>query len=199
MERYTFVEAKRELFDMGVYSVSLVHWLTGQRVKTVYGTTGNYFFQEHASCGVEDFGALVMTLEDGTLASATGGRFGWTSHPRGGVMRAALMGTEGWMAFSEAEPHVEIFNDDPPFTLPPSHPFDPMAMWSSTTRDTQPRAKGQWVPLRESPQTLDITKFVDCIEEGREPEINARTAVHHVEVIMAGYASAATGKPVTLG
>ncbi|MBM3957725.1 MAG: Gfo/Idh/MocA family oxidoreductase, partial [Gemmatimonadetes bacterium] len=43
VERYTFVEAKRELFDMGVYSVSLVHWLTGQRVKTVYGTTGNYF------------------------------------------------------------------------------------------------------------------------------------------------------------
>ncbi len=198
VDRFTFVEAKRELFDMGVYSVSLVHWLSGQRVKTVYGTTGNYFFQEHASHGIEDFCALVMTLEDGTLATATGGRFGWTTHPRGGVMRAVLIGTEGYMVFSEAEPHIEVFNDDAPFTLPVTHPFDPMAMWSSTTRDTQPRPKTQWVSLHDSSQTIDITRFVDCIEEGRESDINARTAVHHVEVIMAGYASAAAGEPVVL-
>jgi len=198
VERYTFVEAKRELFDMGVYSVSLVHWLSGQRVTTVHGVTGNYFFAEHASHDIEDFGALVMTLEGGTVASTTGGRFGWTSHPRSGVVRACLVGTEGYLVFSEAEPHVEIFNNDDPFVLPVTHPFDPMAMWSSSMRDVQPRGKAQWIALHDSSQTIDITRFVDCIEQGIEPDMNARTAVHHVEVIMAGYVSAASGEPVEL-
>lgn len=197
-EQYTFVEAKRELFDMGVYPISMVHWLSNQRVKTVFGITGNYFFKEHASHNIEDFGVLVLTLEDGTPASITSGRIGWTSHPRGGVMRAILVGTEGYMLFSEAEPHVEVFNNDPPFVLPTRHPFDPMAMWSSTMRDTQPRPRNQWVPLRESPQAADIGCFIDCIEQNRKPDIDARAAVHHVEVIMAGYASAASGKPIQL-
>ena len=66
--RFTHVEAKRELFDMGVYPIALVQWLSGARVKTVYGITGNYFFQEHAELDIEDFGALALTLESGKVA-----------------------------------------------------------------------------------------------------------------------------------
>ncbi len=71
-------------------------------------------------------------------------------------------------------------------------------MWSSSMRDVQPRGKAQWIALHDSSQTIDITRFVDCIEQGIEPDMNARTAVHHVEVIMAGYVSAASGEPVEL-
>lgn len=41
--RFTFVESKREMFDVGVYVVGLAHWLTGKKTQTVYGITGNYF------------------------------------------------------------------------------------------------------------------------------------------------------------
>ena len=197
-ERFTFVEAKRELFDMGVYPVSMIHWLTGRRVRSVSGITANYFFAEHAALDIEDFGALVMTLEDGVVATATAGRVGWMSHPRSGLMRVSLVGTRGCLTFSEAEPHLEVYSDEPPFTLPPARPFDPMAMWPSTSRETGVRAKAQWVPLHESRQAADIHRFVDCIEQDREPEVNARAAVHHVEVIMAGYASAARGETVVI-
>ena len=101
-------------------------------------------------------------------------------------------------AFSEADPHLEIYSDEPPFAMPPPHPFDPMAMWPSTSRDTRVPAKRQWVPLYESRQAAHIHRFVDCIEQGRGPDVNARAAVHHVEVIMAGYASAARGETIAL-
>ncbi len=55
-DRYTFVDSKRELFDMGLYPISAVNWITGKRVKSVFGVTGNYFFAEHAANGTEDFG-----------------------------------------------------------------------------------------------------------------------------------------------
>ena len=196
--RFTFVEAKRELFDMGVYPVSLLVWLTGQRVKTVYGITGNYFFKEHASLGIEDFGALVLTMEDGLVASVTAGRIGATSHPRGGQQRVTVIGSSGIATFSEGEPHIEVFNDDPPFVTPTVHPFDPMSMWASTSRELQPRPKDRWLPFDVTEQRADIEAFVDCIDSGSVPEVTARDAVHHVEVIMAGYESAASGEPVEL-
>ena len=196
--RFTFVEAKRELFDMGVYPISLITWLSGQRVKTVYGITGNYFFKEHASLGIEDFGALVLTMEDGLVASITSGRIGATSHPRSGQQRITMIGSSGIATFSEGEPHIEIFNDGPPFDTPTVHPFDPMSMWSSTTRDVQPPPKDRWLPLNDTSEHSDIQAFIDCVDSGTVPQVTARDAVHHIEVIMAGYESAASGEPVDL-
>ena len=40
--------------------------------------------------------------------------------------------------------------------------------------------------------------FVDCIEAGRESEMNAAVAAQSVAVIRAGYESAASGQIVTL-
>jgi predicted dehydrogenase len=194
--RFTFVEAKRELFDMGVYPISLLTWLTGQRVKTVYGVTGNYFFKEHESLGIEDFGLLVLTMEDGLVASITAGRIGATSHPRGGQQRVTLIGSSGIATFSEGEPHIEVFNGDPPFVAPTVHRFDPMSMWASTSRDVQPGPKDRWLPFDVTEQRADIEAFVDCVETGSVPEVTARDAVHHIEVIMAGYKSAASGEAV---
>lgn len=196
--RWTFVEAKRELLDMGVYSVSTALWLAGSRAKSVFATTANYFFAEHARLDIEDFGAITMELENGTVATATGGRIGWTSHPRAGLRRVILAGTKGALTFTDSDPHLKVCNDEPPFEMPSVHPGDPMAMWSSTQREVGPRAKNQWLPFEEFTQEADIGAFLDCLDRGTEPEMNARASVHHVEVIMAAYRSAATGKPVTL-
>ena len=85
--RFTFVAAKRELFDMGVYPIALVQWLSGRRVAEVYAMTGNYFFAEHAALDIEDYGALALRLDDGRVASICCGRIGATSHPRMGEQR----------------------------------------------------------------------------------------------------------------
>ena len=54
------------------------------------------------------------------------------------------------------------------------------------------------MPLTDTAEHADIQAFVDCVENGTVPRITARDAVHHIEVIMAGYESAASGEPVDL-
>ncbi len=197
--QYTFVEAKRELFDMGIYPVALIHWLTGRRATRVAAVTGNYFFAEHAGKDIEDLGAMVLELEGGLLASASGGRIGWTSHPRGGVARVVLVGSERSLTLSDSEPHLEVYADEPDFQMPRVHPWDPMGMWASTQKEAGVSPKRRWLPLDGSNAlTLDVRAFLDAIERGVEPELNAASCVHHVEVLMAGYRSATSGTPVSL-
>ena len=194
---FTHVAAKRELFDMGVYPVSLIHWLTGRRVTTVYGVTGNYFFAEHAELGIEDYGSLLLTLDDGTIATVCCGRIGMPCHPQVGERRITLVGETGLTTFAAADPHIEIYNTEPVVTSAPVHPYDPMQMWASTARETQPPAKNRWLTL-ERPERSDMAAFLDCLESGERPQVTARDALHHVEVLMAGYESAATGAPVRI-
>ena len=197
---YTFVEAKRELFDMGVYALGLVYWLTGREVESVFGLTGNYVFAEHARHGLEDFGALALQLDGGLTATALGGRIGWMSHPKGGSHKVVLMGTKGAESFEAWRPRLEIYNDESGFTRPVTHPLDPMGMWASTQREAGVMPKRRWTTLEVEGQELvrDVAAFIDCLEKGREPDFNAAAAAHLTEVILAGYESAATGEAVGL-
>ena len=57
---FTFPESKREMFDIGVYPLTVIHWLTGRKAESVTALTGNYFFAEHVENDTEDFGAISM-------------------------------------------------------------------------------------------------------------------------------------------
>ncbi len=196
--RYTFVEAKREMFDIAVYAVTLVNWLSRKSVKTVFGTTGNYFFKEHVACDIEDFGALVLTLENGTIATITGGRMGWMSHPQGGVRRVQLIGTHDTLMFDASQPRLEVFANEAPFQPPPPHPLDPMGMWGSTNAESGVPPKRLWSTVGEEEGRSDIGMFVDCIEANKESEMSAEIAAESVAVIAAGYRSAATREVVSI-
>jgi predicted dehydrogenase len=200
VERFTFVEAKREMFDIGYYSVALIHWLSGRETKSVSCITGNYVHAEHARVDVEDFGALALTLDGGITATALGGRIGWSSHPKGGPQRVVLIGSERTLTFDAWSPRIEVYNDEPDFTPPPVDPLDPMGMWAATSPEFSPPPKRRWAGLEEDRAIAakDVAAFVDCIEQGRESELNAGFAAKVVEVILAGYRSAARGEPVTL-
>ena len=199
LERYSFVEAKPEMFDVGVYAVSMVNWLTQKRVARVFGGTANYFFQEHRSCGLEDFGALVLTLEDGITATIVGGRYGWQSHAQGGVRKVHLIGSEGVLTFDASANRLEVFAAEPAFEPPEPHPLDPMGMWSSTQAGIGMQPKQQWIDVSSGDDgQREFGAFVDCIEKGVESEMNAEFASHSVEIICAGYRSAASGEVITL-
>ena len=194
VERYTFVEAKREMFDLGVYAVTMVNWLSQKPVKTVFGTTANYFFKEHLSCGIEDLGALVLTLDGGVTATISGGRIGWMSR---GVQCLHLVGTRGVLTFDAWQPRLEIFADESRTQPPPAPPADPMSMWRSTQVKSLP--KRPWIPFAsERTQHYDARAFVDCIEAGVESEMNADLAAQSIAVITAGYRSAASGQVIAL-
>ena len=196
--RYTFVEAKREMFDVGVYAVTMVNWLTGKKVKSVYGTTANYFFKEHVECDIEDFGTLMLTLEDGITATIAAGRMGWMSHPQGGIRQLHLVGTHDTLTFDPSQSRLEVFADEPASQPPPPHPLDPMGMWRSTQVKSGMPPKRSWVSVDDENSLDEFSAFIDCIENGVESEMNAEVAAESIAVISAGYQSAASGNPVQM-
>jgi predicted dehydrogenase len=195
--RHQLTDAKRELDNIGVYPVALLHWLTGQSFRSVLGLTGNYFFAEHQRHDVEDFGFLAGRLEDGTPVTVACGRCGWHSHPAGGVNRVVLVGTERTVIVDANRPRLEMYTDEPPWTAPPAHPEDPMAFWQSTQEEVGARPKRTWLPIAP-PGPEDVASFLDALDAGRDGEVNAGDAARVTKVLLAGYRSAASGDVVRL-
>jgi predicted dehydrogenase len=198
-DRFTFPDAKRELRAAGVYALGIIRYVTGREVRTVYGVTANYFFAEHARNGVEDFGLLAMTLDGGLTATLTGGRIGWMSHPAAGPNRVHLVGTRSAATIDAYQPRLEIYNNAAPWTPPPPHPDDPMGFWQSTQEASGVRPRPTWAPLRGTGASpSDPSRFLDCLDDGRESPMSARDGAAVVEALMAGYVSASRGEVVTL-
>ena len=197
--RFTFVDSKAELYALGVYALGMVYWLARRPVETVYGRTANYFFEAHQQNDVEDLGYLVMTLAGGLTATITAGRIGWSSHGGGGNNQVYLIGSRGSLLIDAYRPRLELYDPAPPWTPPAINPADPMGFWSSTQQEANTQPKRQFAPFYDMlPTKSDESHFLDCIIEGRESEMNVKTAATLTEILLAGYQSAATGQVVSL-
>ena len=193
---HQLMQAKRELDNVGVYPVTLIHWLTGRKFRSVHAVTANYFFREHQQHHVEDLGLLSGTLEEGIVVSLAAGRYGWTTHPASGTNRMVLVGSRRSVVVDAHRPRLEVYTDEAPWTPPPVHLQDPMAFWSSTQQDNGVRPKKTWVPVW--PAASDASYFLDCLDAGRESEMSVIPAAHAAEVLLAAYRAAAEGTVVTL-
>ena len=195
--QFTYVESKREFFDLGVYPIGLCLWLTDAEPIEVTVITGNYFFEQHKLNDTEDFGSVAMSFEGGVVATATGGRIGWNSHPAGGPHRITIVGELGMERFDAWEPRLEIYSTAEPPKLPPPHPQDPMGMWRSTQQAAGIPKKTTYAPLADETRWYpdDIQAFLDCLEQGRAPVMTAERALGPSKVISAAYRSAASGEP----
>jgi predicted dehydrogenase len=196
-ERHQLIEAKRELDNVGVYSITLARWLTGKKFRTVFGITGNYFFQEHQKHHVEDFGLLSCTLEDGLPVTISAGRFGWTTHPAAGVNRILLVGSEGSLLVDANRPRLEVYTDETPWVPPNINPADPMGFWTSTQEEVHVQPKRTWVPVTPTGPS-DASYFLDCLDGNRESEMSVSEVALATEVLLACYCSAATKEVVML-
>ena len=199
-EKWTFTEAKREMFDIGVYPITLANWLTKDSAKSVIGITGNYIFKEHSDVDVEDFGSILIKFESGVNASIIGGRFGWTSHPSSGPQKIILIGENSTKILDSNNPRIEIYNNQKPFNPPPYNPLDPMGMWKETSKKFFVEPKKTWIPIDGAQEIaeLDINAFIDCIEKNKLPEIDAQMGYETLKSIIAGYISASKNQEIYL-
>lgn len=198
-EVFELPDSKRELTNIGVYPLAMLTWLTRQAATRVFATTGNYFFTEHQRNDMEDFGQVLMQMDDGLTASVSVGRTGWTSHPSFGMNCTYLIGTEGSAVIDLSRPRVEIWSAETCWQPPETNPEDPMGMWV-TPADSPFAAepKHAWTVSSSSVTTADASYFLDCIESGKASELSANEAAQTTQILSAAYRSAATGKIVRL-
>lgn len=196
--RFTFPDAKREIWTTAVYSLTLIRWLLGgPRFRSVYATSANYFFEEHYKRDVEDFGTLALTLDNGVTASLIAGRIGWHSHRSSGPNFTRIIGSKRSFLLDAHSPRFEI-SSDRKWAPPPKDPIDPMGFWSSTMERGNAQPKPFWHEPPTVPGRSDQALFLDCLEQDKEPEVTLDDAAQASEAMLAAYRSAATGQVVAL-
>ncbi len=197
--RFELPDAKRELTNVGVYPIAMLLWLLKREVKSVHATTGNFFFAEHQTNDMEDFGQMLLEFDDGMTATVSAGRAGWRSHPGFGLHRVCLVGTKSTVTVDAHRPRVEVWSDSDPWSPPPRDPDDPMGMWAPLP-DSPFKAdpKNDWVLPTTPSWATDAKHFLDCIEHGKQSEMSVEVAAAASEILFAAYRSAATGKSIEL-
>ena len=197
-ERFSFPDVKREVWTTAVYSLVFLRWLTGRAFESVYATTGNYFFAEHQEADVEDFGALMLTLEGGITATLTAGRIGWRSHQSYGPVQARLVGDKGSIWIDAHRPRFEVARDQPCWQAPERDPADPMGFWKSTQERAGIQPKPEWREPRTLAPLSDQSLFLDALDAGRDGEVSAADGAAATDAMLGAYESAATGALIEL-
>lgn len=189
--RFELPEAKRELTNVGVYPVAMLLWLLQREVRRVDATTGNFFFAEHQTHDMEDFGQILMEFDGGVTTTIAAGRAGWRSHPGFGLHRVCLIGTKTSVTVDAHRPRVEVWSDIDPWTPPPRDPDDPMGMWAPLPDSSfKAASKDAWQLPTTAAWAADAKHFLDCIEFGRQSEVSADVAAKASRILFAAYRSA---------
>jgi predicted dehydrogenase len=195
---YELPDAKREMTNVGVYPLVALLWTVGRKVRRVAATTGNYFFQEHQARDMEDFGQMLLELDDGAVATVSAGRAGWRSHPSSGLNRTCVIGSKRIALFDAHRPRIAVWADVPGWAPPQRDPDDPMSMWGHPKKPQHTaQPKQAWITPPALGPAADAKYFLDCLQAGRASEINAALAAHTTEILLAAYRSAANGSAMT--
>ena len=178
--------------------------LTGRNVRRLCASTGNYFFREYQTNDMEDFGQILMEMDDGSSATIPAGRTGWRSHPATGLQRTVLVGAQETATVDAHSPRVDVWADADPWQPPERDPEDPQAMWGGPQEarfTAAPKQAWHTPPApagAEAGGAGDAAYFLDCIENGVSSDVSADLAAAATQILLAAYRSAATGESVDL-
>ncbi len=161
--------------DCGVHDFDILRFVTGREVASVYAVGANKGASFFTEGGDIDTGAAVLTLDDGTLVTASATRYNGGGHD----VRMELMGSEGTLgvgyddslAVRSAEPDVD-------------YPRGPQK-WSFMER---------FLPAYRT----ELSAFCDVVAGRTDSPCTVADALEAFRVAEACEVSRATGRPVAL-
>lgn len=104
--------------DLHIHDFDIIRWLTGREVTHVYAVGANRESPAFGRCGDFDATAVLLTLDDGTLATLTGGRY----NPAGYDIRMELSGSGGTVAIG-LDDRSPVRSADPAVQWPADSPY----------------------------------------------------------------------------
>ena len=167
-----FADMKRSggvALDMIIHDYDWLRWCFG-KVRRVYAR-GLY----EANIPLTDYALVTLRFEGGVIAHVEGN---W-ARPGGFIAAVEVAGTEGLLSFSNTE--------SVPLTI------ELKAKGEATAGVTVPES-----PTNVNPHYLELEHFIDCLEEGRKPDVGPEDGLEAVRIGEAALRSISTCRPVAL-
>ena len=157
------------VMDHTVHVADVLRWITGSEFTRVHCACGN-LIQEDAE--TDDVGSLQLEMKNGALVSHVASWDRPESFPTWGDLTLDLTGTKGALRVDAFRQKVDVF--------------------SSAV------GKGAWAGWGDDANLALVRDFVEAVRDKRPPRATGEDGLCALEVTLAAYRSAATGKPVTL-
>lgn len=165
------------LFNQCIHGIDLLRWMMGDEVDEVYGVTKQQF-HDYLEC--EDVGMAVVKFKNGAVGTIEGTV---NVYPQNLEETLYLFGENGTVKLGgKSTNNIDVWN-------------------------FKDESEGDWKNKGLQEQTSNVygnghtslyADVIDAIEHDRRPYVDAAAGRNAVEMILAIYQSAATGKPVKL-
>ena len=165
------------LFNQCIHGIDLLRWMMGNEVDEVYGVTKQQF---HRYLECEDIGMAVVKFKNGAVGTIEGTV---NVYPKNLEETLYLFGENGTVKIGGTSTNnidVWEFKDE------------------NADDQKNKELKEQTSNVYGNGHTSLYADVIEAIEKGRKPYIDAVAGRNAVEMILAIYQSAATGKPVKL-
>jgi predicted dehydrogenase len=171
------------LMNQGIHTIDLLQWLMG-KVKRVTAMAATL---AHQRIEVEDTGAAVIEFESGALGTIACTTSMWPGHFR----IVEVSGTDGTVAMADQKFFFWQFRKETPTDEEVRRSY--IEFPAVSVGAANPSAG-----LTSDGHRENFAEFLQALDEGRSPTIDGHEARKAVQIILAVYESARTGKPVTL-
>jgi myo-inositol 2-dehydrogenase/D-chiro-inositol 1-dehydrogenase len=133
--------------DMAVHDIDLARWFTGSEPETVYATGGCYAHPEFADWKDGDNVSCLMKFKNETMAFLFAGR----TAPHGYNVETEIIGTKGILRIASVPQKnlVEVLDE----------------------YGVRKECSENFLERFDSAYVNEVQEFVDCIREGRKPEV----------------------------
>ncbi len=163
-----------QFIDMAVHDIDLARWLLGSEPVQTWGIGGCYKYDEFGKHKDGDNVSALMKFDNDAMAFIFAGR----TAPHGYNVETEIIGTDGILRIANVPQKnlVEV--------------LDPNGVRKECSQDFLERFEQAYVD--------ELQEFVDCILEGKKPEVSVYDGTKVTEVAYACKESFETGKIVNI-
>ena len=157
------------VMDHTVHVVDALRWMTGKEFTKVYCDCGRVL---HKCIRTDDVGSLHLEMEDGVIVSHVASWNRAESFPTWGDVTFELVGSRGVMSVDGFNQKIDVYSD---------------------------RAqKTEWAFWGDDANLALVKDFVEAVDARQAPSVTGEDGLRALEVTLAAYRSAKSGKMVSL-
>ena len=157
------------VMDHTVHVVDALRWMTGKEFTKVYCDCGTVL---HKGLNTDDVGSLHLEMEDGVIVSQVASWNRAESFPTWGDVTFELIGSRGVLSVDGFNQKIDVYSDRV--------------------------QKAEWAFWGDDANLALVKDFVEAVDAQRPPSVTGEDGLRALEVTLAAYRSAKSGKMVAI-